>query len=221
MNSPIDLSLEPNHTTFLVSDSGSNSLSRVPLAGGASTTLSLTGRPDGIAYVGNNLFVNVSGGFQVNNSQVEQINPTTGAVISTTGNTGVFLDGLTYDSFSGLLWATDYNNGRLVKIDPTTMAFTIVTPTGGQLAHGGPDGLTSDGLGNLFIASRGDSNVVEYNIGTNTATNVGSISGLDDLAPASGLGSPSSTPEPASILIAGIGGLALVSYQLRKKVWAA
>jgi hypothetical protein len=64
----------------------------------------------------------VGPGFTANNSQVEQINPTTGAVIATSGNTGVFLDGLTFDSFTGMSFAAYYNNGRIVEINPNNLS---------------------------------------------------------------------------------------------------
>jgi sugar lactone lactonase YvrE len=212
---PIDLALEPSNTSVLVSDSTSSRLSRVNLAGGVGGTLLLGGRPDGVIYdAAGDLFVNVSGGFQVNNSQVEEINPTTGAIIHSTVNTGVFLDGLTYDSFTGMLFATDYSNGRIVEINPTTMAFNFLTATGATISQ--PDGITSDGMGNLFLASRGNSEVVEYNIALNTASNVATINGLDDLAPASGLGSPVPEPSILFMLSAGLLGLGGVVFGAKR-----
>jgi DNA-binding beta-propeller fold protein YncE len=219
--SPIDLALEPTLTSVLVSDASSNQLSRVSLAGGLLTNLSLGGRPDGVIYDGTGrLFVNVSSGFQSNNSQVERLDPTTGAVIQSSGNTGLFLDGLTYDSFTGMLFATDYNNGRIVSIDPNTLHFTILTPTGAGIPGNGPDGITSDGAGNLFLASRNNGEVVEYNIASNLATNIAPINGLDDLAPASGLGS--SVPEPGAffMLSAGLLGLGGVVFGVKSRLAA-
>jgi sugar lactone lactonase YvrE len=216
---PIDIALEPSLTSVLVSDASSNQLSRVSLAGGVLATLNLGLRPDGITYDSSgNLFVNVSTGFTANNSQVKRIDPTTGATLATTGNTGLFFDGLTFDSFTGFLYATDYNNGRIVRINPTTMAFTVLTPLGPGIPGGGPDGITSDGQGNLFLASRANGEVVQYNIATNTASNIVFISGLDDLAPASGLGAPSSAaPEPASLLLAGLGAATILGYRFGRR----
>ena len=197
LTSPIDMALLPDDT-FVVSDSTAN-LVRVSLFGlGVLSSANVGSRPDGvIAMPDETLYVNVSGGFQVNNSRVEHID-TAGNIINSSANTGVFLDGLTYDSFSGFLYASDYNNGRIARIDPVTMAVTFLTPLGAALDQ--PDGITSDGSGDLFVASRANSDVIQYNIATNTDSIVGTINGLDDLAPASGLGAPS-VPEPNSIIL--------------------
>ena len=214
LRAPIDLALEPGLTTLLVSDSTSH-LNRISLAGGLLGSLNVGSRPDGVTYdTSGRLFVNVSTGFTANDSKVEQIDPTTGAVIHSTGNTGVFLDGLTYDSFTGKLYASDYNNGRIAVIDPNTFSFTFLTPSGSSLNQ--PDGITSDGLGNLYIASRGNSSVMQYNIATNTDTVIGTIAGLDDLAPASGLGAIP-TPEPSTLVVAGTGALAGLAYASRRR----
>jgi sugar lactone lactonase YvrE len=216
---PIDLALEPNKTSFLVSDANNNRLDRVSLMGGILGSLSLGGRPDGVTYSANgNLFVNVSSGFQNNDSKVEEINPTTGAVIASTGNTHIFLDGLTYDGFTGMLFASDYNNGRILEINPTTLSFTSLTPTGAALSQ--PDGITSDGQGNLYIASRANGTVMQYNITANHDTAIGFITGLDDLAPASGLGSIP-TPEPSTLLMAGIGGFTCLGYWFSRRIGAS
>jgi sugar lactone lactonase YvrE len=219
---PIDLALEPNLTSFLVSDANNNQLDRISLAGGLINRLNVqyvagqAGRPDGVIYdSAGRLFVNVSTGFTAAPTHLEQINPTTGAILQSGTLTGIFLDGLTYDSFTGMLWASDYNNGRVVEINPNNLSsFTVFTPTGAAIAGGGPDGIVSDGLGNLFIASRANNTIIQYNIATNTATAVGTVAGLDDLAPASGLGS---VPEPSSALLLGIGGLGLLAYRLRRR----
>jgi streptogramin lyase len=221
---PIDLALEPSQTSFLVSDANNNQLDRISLSGGLInrlntfyTTTGQAGRPDGIIYTPTGqLFVNVSTGFTNAPTHIEQINPTTGAILQTGVITGIFLDGLTYDSVTGMLWASDYNNGRLVEINPNNLSnFTVFTPTGATIATFGPDGIVSDGLGNLYIASRANNTIIQYNIATNTATAVGSISGLDDLAPVSGLGAP--VPEPSSIVLLSIGALGMLAYRLRRR----
>ena len=217
LGQPIDMALEPNQTSFLVSDANNNAIHRISLSGGVlGKALSLNGRPDGMTYTASgNLFVNVSTGFTANDSKVEEINPITGAIIASTANTGIFLDGLTYDSYTGMLFASDYNHGRILEINPTTLAFTTLTPRGAALSQ--PDGITSDGKGNLYLASRGNGTVMQYDIATNTDTALGFISGLDDLAPASGLGSAIPTPEPSTLLMAATGGIGGLGRWLRRR----
>jgi sugar lactone lactonase YvrE len=220
----IDLALEPNLKSFLVSDANNNQLHRIALGGGLINNLNvmytstLSGRPDGIIYDSKgNLFVNVSTGFTNTPTHIEQINPTTGAIIQSATINGIFLDGLTYDSFTGMLWASDYNHGKLVEIDPSNLSnYTVFAPTGAAIANFGPDGVVSDGLGNLFVASRANNTIIQYDITSNKATAVGTVDGLDDLAPVSGLGAPS-VPEPSSMVLLGIGGFGLLCYRLRRR----
>jgi DNA-binding beta-propeller fold protein YncE len=202
------MALEPNNN-FVVSDSTS-SLVRLTLSGLKIGSLNLGNRPDGVvAMPDDSLYVNLSSGFQHNDSVVEHVD-SSGNILNSSLNTGVFLDGLTYDSFTGFLYASDYNNNRIAKIDPATLNVTFLTPLGAALSQ--PDGITSDGNGKLFLASRANSTVMQYDIATNTDTAVATISGLDDLAPASGLGAPS-VPEPASIILLSsvLGGCALAA----------
>ena len=172
---PIDLALEPSLKSFLVSDANNNQLDRISLSGGLINRLNIqytpghAGRPDGIIYSpSGQLFVNVSTGFTNTPTHIEQIDPTTGAILHTGTITGIFLDGLTYDSSTGMLWASDYNHGRVVEINPNNLSdFTVFKPTGATIANGGPDGIVSDGQGNLFIASRANNTIIQYNIATN------------------------------------------------------
>jgi hypothetical protein len=57
--------------------------------------------------------------------------------------------------------------------------------------------------------------IIEYDIATNKATAVGTVNGLDDLAPASGLGA--AVPEPSSLVLLSIGGLGLLADRLRRR----
>ena len=218
---PADMVLDPSQTSFLVSNVGVNSpnnIDRVSLTGGVLGTLSVTGTPNGIVYDNTGrLFVNVA--LSDTDHVIEQINPITGAVIASSPNmSGLLLDGLTFDSATGMLFASARQNtppnfggaaSRLLEIDPSNLnSYSLISPAGAPLQ--GPDGLVSDGLGDLYIADF--SGLVEYNISTQSGMVVSNL-GFDDIAPASGLGSqPTTVPEPSSlaILAASLAGLGLV-----------
>ena len=87
---PIDLALEPSQKSFLVSDANNDQLDRISLSGGLINRLNIfyasgqAGRPDGIIYTpSGQLFVNVSTGFTNTPTHIEQIDPTTGAILQT------------------------------------------------------------------------------------------------------------------------------------------
>ncbi len=110
----IDLALEPGRTSFLVSDAKNDQVDRISLTGGLIDRLNIfyasgqQGRPDGVIYSPTGqLFVNVSTGFTNAPTDIEQIDPATGAILHTATMTGIFLDGLTYDSYAGMLWGAD------------------------------------------------------------------------------------------------------------------
>jgi hypothetical protein len=156
--------------------------------------------------------------------RVEQINPITGAVISSSPNmTGLFLDGLTFDPVTGMLFASARQNtppnfsgaaSRLLEIDPSNLNnFTPIDPAGAPVQ--GPDGVVSDGLGHLFVAD--GSGAIEYDIATQNGTIVSNL-GFDDIAPASGLGAqPTGVPEPSSLVILGA-SLAALGLVRRRRV---
>src|SRR5262249_46966054 len=100
-------------------------------------------------------------------------------------------------------------------VDPTAVnLMTTLVPNTAGLP--GPDGIVSDGAGNLFIASRGNSHIYQYNLTTNTLTQRTLVNGLDDLAPASGLGAPAA-PEPSTLAGAALGALMSAGYVWRKR----
>jgi hypothetical protein len=197
-----DIALEPSLTTVIAADYIDPNLRRVSLSGGA--TILATGHYfSGVAYVGNRLFANAGNTFQHGGDRILELNPVTGAILNQSisnpagVNTIGDLDAMTYDPFTGHLWATDEAASALIEVNPNTLA-TISHPLPGN-AIGGPmlpDGICGDGLGKLWYAARGDFNVYEYDIATNTSTAVVNIYGLDDLAPVAGLGA---FPEPAAI----------------------
>ncbi|HTQ39472.1 MAG TPA: PEP-CTERM sorting domain-containing protein [Pirellulales bacterium] len=210
-----DMVLEPGGNSMLISDYGSGTIERInnltfpvvtPLASGL-------GNPEGLAYVGNKLFANIGyryGG--ATGKEVAQIDPVTGAILATSPGLNS-LDGLTYDSYSGLLYASSLFGNLVYSIDPNNLNnVQIATGTG---IVPGPDGITSDGLGNIFIASSdsvGDSHIYQLDLINNTLTQDTLVNGLDDLAPASGGGS---VPEPSGFVLLGLGVFAF-RVRLRK-----
>lgn len=201
---PTDLALDPSTTTVLASDYIVPALKRVSLTSGPTTTLATGYYFSGLAYIGNRLFANAGITYQHGGDQLLELNPVTGAVLNASANNpaGVNLigdlDGLTYDPYTGHLWATDEDAGALVEFNPNTLTSVTHplpgTPAGFSIL---PDGLCGDGAGTLWYASRADFYIYQYDIASGTATPLVYIYGLDDLAPASGPGAP--FPEPASL----------------------
>jgi sugar lactone lactonase YvrE len=160
--------MEPGAETLLIAVYTPGEIVRFNFATSATTVLTKNLKScDGIAYdpYGNLYAV-------ANHNTIVQINPVTGAILHTLvlephhGINGG--DGLTYDSFSGSLWATHdgTTGGGLLQI-PVTAAglgstFTL-HPTPSVSA---PDGIKSDGEGNLYIGAIWT--VAVYNIPTNT-----------------------------------------------------
>jgi streptogramin lyase len=207
---PVDLALDPSGTTFLVSDIGSPSIKRIPVAGGVSTVLVNGSYNAGIAYANANLFA------IANHNEVDQLNPVTGAVLNSSIPSALLdLDGMTYDPLTQHLWATDLNNGSLVEFNPAALTYTVHTlPTyfGGSLQ---PDGIISDGAGTIYFASRKAFSIYSYDIATATITAHNQVFGLDDLAPIIGPGSLQSVPEPASLACLTVGAALLLRRRNR------
>jgi sugar lactone lactonase YvrE len=179
---PRDLAIEPGGQTMLIALYTPGEIVRFNFATGATTMLVKSLKScDGIAYdpYGNLYAV-------ANHNTIVQINPTTGAVLNTLvlephkGINGG--DGLTYDSYTGSLWTT--HNGTtgygLVQIPITSgglgsSSTLYLTPT----VHN-PDGIKSDGKGNLYIGAIWTMAV--YNIPTNTVTKNIVVKGADGVS---------------------------------------
>jgi len=221
----VDLTLDPKSIsagagygadpTVVLSDrndegGGAGWLQRIDLVTGAHSTLAALPWVDGTAYNGTALYVNAGA---LGSQKVMQIDPLTGAVINAGDpnfNVG-FLDGLTYDPVSNLLYAA--NGLCLQTFDPTTLkAGACVGSFLAQL-----DGVETDGHGNILVAEA-NYGVGIYNIGAGTSSTLFVANGIDDIAPVFGGGAPPPpSPEPATLSLLGIGLAGLLAKKRRSK----
>ncbi|MFZ0478985.1 MAG: hypothetical protein WAL71_07525 [Terriglobales bacterium] len=180
-----DLEIEPGGQTMLIASYAPGEVFRYNFATGALTVLAKKlGTCDGIKYDPyGNLYV------VANHNTIVQMNPVTGAIIKTlvlephqAVNGG---DGLTYDSFTGNLWAThDGSTGEGLLEIPITPAGLGTTFTffdlESVLKGSAPDGLKSDGKGNLYLGSIWTADV--YNIPSGTITRDIVVKGADGVS---------------------------------------
>lgn len=180
-----DLEIEPGGQTMLIAIYSPGEIVRYNFSTGTTTVLiKKLGTCDGITYdpYGNLYAV-------ANHNTIVQIDPVAGKILNTLvlephhGINGG--DGLTYDSYSGSLWAThDGTTGSGVVQIPVTAdglgsTFSLfLFPTTGR--KGAPDGVKSDGQGNLYIGAIWSAMV--YNIPTNTVTQTVVVNGADGVS---------------------------------------
>jgi len=183
---PRDLAIEPGGQSMLIASYSPGQIVRFNFATGTTTVLAKKlGSCDGIAYdpYGNLYAV-------ANHNTIVQIDPVSGTILNTLvlephhGINGG--DGLTYDSYTGSLWAThDGTTGAGLLQIPVTAeglspSFSLYLFSPASVASNAPDGIKSDGLGNLYIGAIWD--VVVYNIPTNEVTQVVKVKGADGVA---------------------------------------
>jgi streptogramin lyase len=218
LNAPIDLALEPGGNSALVSDFNAGKIFRINLTTKNVTTLgTYGGNPEGIVYDSSGrLWANLgnrNGGAA--GKFVAQLDPVTGAILAQSPGLNS-LDGLTFDPLTGKLFAASLFGNGIYELDPNNIAAA-------PLFFGGPaadDGITSNGKGSIFVVSRSDFHVYEFNIGTHCFTQRTFDGGLDDLAPASGLGA-TAAPEPMTLTLFGVGALGLLGYRWRRRKGSA
>jgi len=211
-----DLALDPGGQTILVSDDQNNEVIRVNLVDlpsgpvGTRTVLArFSGAPAGIAYdPSGDLFVAV-------NNEIVQISLTTGATIRHSAAYG-FVDGLTYDPFSNMLYGAE-----ATCIRPFALATLASSTCLGSFSD--LDGIEADGIGNIIAADTGfyssflgsfvNADIYQYNLVNNTQSYfLINAAGIDDVAPIVGLGSPpAAVPEPGTLALFGTAVLGLMA----------
>lgn len=181
-----DLAIEPGGQTMLIASYSPGAITRFNFATGTTTVLAKKlGTCDGIAYDAyGNLYA------VANHNTIVQIDPVTGAILNTLvlephhGINGG--DGLTYDSYSGSLWAThDGTTGvglLQIPVTPAGLASSFSLYLFPMLSASGsaPDGIKSDGQGNLYIGAIWT--VMVYNIPTNEVTQTVKVKGADGVS---------------------------------------
>jgi len=183
-----DLAIEPGGQSLLIAKYVSPpEIVRYNFATQTTTVLvsktAKLGTCDGIAYdpYGNLYAV-------ANHNTIVRIDPVSGAILATlllephNGVNGG--DGLTYDSYTGSLWAT--HDGKvlgtgLIQIPVSASGFTAGNFTFYPLPGiVNVDGIKSDGKGNLYVAAI--HTALEYNVPTHTITKNIVVKGADGVS---------------------------------------
>jgi len=178
LTTPTDLVMEPGCKTILVSDIGVNKLYRITLSTHAVTTF--YNGPDKIQ----GLTYDTSGNlFAVDNqlNAIVQIDPTSGSILNQTsaGTPLTSLEGLTYDAYTGQLFATSNSGQVLYQVTTDLSTITTISFTAEPVLHG----IISDNNGNLYVvgANGSSSFVLQYSVITGTEQTLNNVPGLEDI----------------------------------------
>lgn len=149
-STPADMVLEPGGNSMLVSDYGTGNIDRINLSTNTVTTL-LTGgiNPEGLAYDGTRLFANLGSRYGgPTGKYVAEINPVSGAIMATSPGLNS-LDGLTFDPYSGRLFASSLFANQILSINPNNLNDVQVVSDafGKPLTIPGPDGILQTASG--------------------------------------------------------------------------
>ena len=218
--------MDPGGNSVLISNqsySGStvSFINRVDLSTNTVTTLAETpGNANGLAYDNTGrLFASIG------NNTLAQLDPMTGSVIQSVNlGAGVSIDGLAFDSFTNRLYGSSFFDNSIIRFNPNNLSSHSLLMNGTQVASlNHPDGIVSNGRGDLYIVSRGvgggnftDTRLYDYNLIAGTLTASVKVDGLDDIAPLVGPGAI--VPEPSSFHLLGlglIGGLGIMKQRGR------
>jgi sugar lactone lactonase YvrE len=192
LKSPRDLIFDPGSTTsMLISEYSVGTILRYNFVTGTSTILAKKlGSVDGLAYdPQGHLFV------VANHNTIVQLDPNTGAILKTLVLEAHYKvnggDGMVYDPYSQQLWvshdgadpSTGAKESGFFEIPTDLSGFTLFqngTLLNKSIAISVPDGIVSDGKGNLYVGA-GLHRLVVYNIPTDSVTLDPVVAGIDSL----------------------------------------
>lgn len=179
LTTPVDLVLEPGCKTILVSDIGVNKIFRITLSTHAVTTF--YSGPDEIQGLTYDTFGNLYANDDQLNAVV-QLNPSTGTIVNQTPSSSPLtaLEGLTYDSYTGELFATSSTGQVLYEVSTDLSTVTSIAFAVDPFLYG----IVSDGHGNLYVVGSDGTTgkIFQYAIPSGTQKTLNSVSGLENIA---------------------------------------